>query len=49
MEISIFAWIIIMFMVLAYIHETHDTATVLLVGILLVVALSVGSRKRDGK
>lgn len=48
MEISIFAWLIIMFMVLAYIHETHDTATVLLVGILLVVALSIG-RKRAGK
>lgn len=48
MEISIFAWLVIMFMVFAYIHETHDTATVLLVGILLVVSLSIG-RKRAGK
>lgn len=37
-----------MFMVLAYLHETHDTVTVLLVGILIVVALSIGG-KRAGK
>lgn len=49
MEIGILAWLFVMFMLLAYVHETHDIATVLLVGILLVVALSVGSRKRGGK
>lgn len=48
MEIGIFAWLFIMFMLLTYVHETHDIATVLLIGILLVVSLSIG-RKRAGK
>lgn len=49
MEIGILAWLFVMFMLLTYVHETHDIATVILVGILLIVSLSVGSRKRDGK
>lgn len=48
MEIEILAWLFVMFMLLAYVHETHDIATVILLGILLVVALSIGG-KRAGK